>query len=221
VSDISAPAWGKQVGIKLDTPVNGVPYFHYLHLSAVNPNLQLGQRVNIGDLVGWVGGGTTQAMYQGTTNPTGQNFLNDSFSSSQIQVGIALMRGPAYGGPGWQNFPPIDMTLDPTPILNAARNSVQKGNYMEQQFDAVWLSGAGVHADGTSWVARKSGIYEGTKAAFLAGKLAACCPTRDEIKTVDWSGGAGIYQPLSTGDYAFYQNGHPRIYDNRNHVIWG
>lgn len=121
VSDISAPLWGKQVGIKLDIPYNGVEWFHYLHLSAVNPALQLGGYVKYGDLIGWVGGGNTQAQYAGTSNPTGSNFTNPYNQSSQIQVGIALMRGPAYGGPGWQTFPPIDASLDPTPILLAAR----------------------------------------------------------------------------------------------------
>ena len=123
ISDISAPSWGKQVGIKLDTPINGIPYFHYLHLSATNPKLALGGRINAGDLIGWVGGANTASQYQGTTNPTGSNFLDDPSMSSQVQVGIALMNGPAYGGPGWQNFPPIDMNLDPTPTLQAARNT--------------------------------------------------------------------------------------------------
>lgn len=128
ISDISAPDWGKQVGIKLDSPINGIGYFHHLHLSATNPSLQIGQHVKFGDLIGWVGGGNSQADYAGTSNPTGQNFTNSTNSSSRIQTGIALMNGPAYGGPGWVNFPPIDTNLDPTPVLQAARNSFTGGS---------------------------------------------------------------------------------------------
>lgn len=121
VSDLSAPEWGKQVGIHLDSPINGIPWFHYLHLSAINPALALGSHVNVGDLVGWVGGGNDEDDYAGTNNPTGKNFCNTTYMSSRIQVGIALMRGPAYGGAGWQTFPPIDWTLDPTPLLEEAK----------------------------------------------------------------------------------------------------
>ncbi len=118
VSSITAPPWGKQVGIKLDTPVNNIPYMSYLHLSAVNPALSVGQHINVGDSIGWVGGATQASQYAGTSNPTGQNFLNDPSQSSRVQVGIALMRGPEYGvGQGWVVFPPIDTSLDPISLL--------------------------------------------------------------------------------------------------------
>lgn len=126
ISDISAPSWGKQVCIKLDVPYNGVPYMGHLHLSATNPALAPGQHIDAGTLVGWVGGGTSEAMYLGTTNPTGNNFLNDPSMSSQIQTGIALHRGPAYGGAGWEAFPPVDWSLDPTPIIKQARSSAMQ-----------------------------------------------------------------------------------------------
>ncbi len=129
VSDISAPDWGKQVGIRLDTPINGVPWLHYLHLSAVNPSLAVGQRVSVGQVIGWVGGGNSQAQYSGTSNPTGQNFINSSNSSSRIQVGVALMNGPIYGGYGWETWaenPPIDhfdSPLNPTGLILASRTA--------------------------------------------------------------------------------------------------
>ena len=123
ISDISSPDWGRQVGIKLDTPINGIPWLHYLHLSAVNPSLSVGQRVNVGQVIGWVGGANSQAQYAGTSNPTGANFLNSPNNSSRIQVGVALMNGPAYGGPGWENWPTnpavdhFDSPLNPTGII--------------------------------------------------------------------------------------------------------
>jgi hypothetical protein len=117
VASIDTPAWGKQVGILLDSPYNGVPYCSFLHLSAVNPALSIGHHVAVGDLIGWVGGANNQAQYAGTSNPTGQNFLNDSFNSSRIQAGFALMRGPSYGHAGWEVFPPIDWSLNPTQII--------------------------------------------------------------------------------------------------------
>lgn len=121
VSDISSPDWGKQVGVLLDTPIQGVPNMAYLHLSAVRSDLQIGSKVSKGDLIGWVGGANTAAQYLGTTNPTGANFLNSPNSSSQVQIGLGLMRGSAYGGAGWETFPPVDWALDPTPTLDAAR----------------------------------------------------------------------------------------------------
>lgn len=93
--------------------------------------------------------------------------------------------------------------------------------YMEQQFDSVWLAGAGTHADGTRWKAWKSGIYTVVKAAFLGRALSAVSPVSDEIKAVDWSGNAGVWQNLSSGDYVFYRDGHGTIYNNRNERIWG
>lgn len=131
VCDLSAPSWGKQVGLQLDTPYNGVPYMAYLHLSAINPQLVIGGHVDTGDLIGWVGGATQASQYAGTANPTGQNFLNAPIMSSQIQVGIALMRGPVYGdGSGWVSFPPIDMSLDPTQIiLDAVRSLMTTVDY--------------------------------------------------------------------------------------------
>jgi hypothetical protein len=120
ISDISAPGWGKQVCVKLYTPIHGHAYFATLHLSAVEPGLKVGAVLTAGQLIGWAGGATMEQEYLGTQNPTGQNFLDSPVMSSQVQVGIALCDGPAYGGLGWAHFPPIDHTLDPTPILQAA-----------------------------------------------------------------------------------------------------
>jgi hypothetical protein len=95
--DLSAPPWGKQVGIALDAPVNGVPYCAYLHLSAINPALSLQKHSNAGELVGWVGGGNTPADYQGTNNPTGKNFLNTLGSALTFE----------YTDVNWSNHPII------------------------------------------------------------------------------------------------------------------
>lgn len=123
ISDISAPSWGKQLCVKLDSPVNGVPYMGYLHLSAIKPGLSVGQHISAGQLIGWVGGGNSDSQYLGTTNPTGSNFINSPDMSSRTQVGVALHRGPAYGGAGWEIFPPVDWSLDATPIIEAARKA--------------------------------------------------------------------------------------------------
>jgi len=121
ITDLSSPSWGKQVCLKLDSPVNGIDYMAYLHLSAINPSVHLGDHVSAGDVIGWVGGANSASQYEGTTNPTGVNFLNSSLMSSRIQVGIALMRGPVYGeGAGWAQFPPIDPQLNPSALLAEA-----------------------------------------------------------------------------------------------------
>jgi hypothetical protein len=123
ISDISAPSWGKQVCLKLDSPINGVPYMAYLHLAAPDPSLSIGKHLNAGDRIGWTGGGNTAAQYLGTSNPTGSNFINSPDMSSRIQQGVALMRGPVYGGAGWETFPPVDWALDPTPTIQAAQKA--------------------------------------------------------------------------------------------------
>lgn len=116
VSDISAPLWGKQLGIELYNLYNGIPYMAYLHLSAIEPSLQLGSSIEVGQLIGWSGGATTPEQYVGTSNPTGANFLDAPDMSSQPQTGIAFMRGPVYGsGKGWTPAP--DPTLDPTSLI--------------------------------------------------------------------------------------------------------
>jgi hypothetical protein len=120
ITDISAPTWGKQVCLQ----ISGfrAPYMAYLHLAAVNPALHVGFAVKMGDIIGWSGGCTEESQYAGSSNPTGENFLNDPGQSSQPQTGIALMYGPVYGvGAGWKPFPPIDGNLNPLPLIQYAR----------------------------------------------------------------------------------------------------
>jgi hypothetical protein len=120
ITDISAPIWGKQVCLQIGGFT--APYTALLHLAATEPSLSIGKQVHYGDLIGWSGGCTDDSQYAGTSNPTGENFLNASSQSSQPQTGIALMYGPVYGsGDGWKIFPPVDWTLDPLPVLAAAR----------------------------------------------------------------------------------------------------
>lgn len=174
VSSISTPPWGKQVGIQLDTPVNGVPYMGYLHLSATNPALSLGTHVHIGDLIGWVGGANDESQYAGTSNPTGENFLNPPFHSSQVQVGVALMRGPEYGTAGWENFPPVDWALDPTPILEAAKRG-DMGKTIDLT-DPVVAGYFGTTPDG-QWQCKRTGfiVRKGILSFYCShGKDAFC-----------------------------------------------
>src|SRR6266700_4660334 len=134
ISSITSPPWGKQVGVHLDIPVAAHGWMSYLHLSAVNPSLSVGNHVSRGDLVGWVGGANTEGQYLGTTNPTGVNFLNTPEMSSQVQVGIALMDGPEYWvGSGWSVWPPIDTTLDPSSLLRII-------NYIRDAFETEWTA---------------------------------------------------------------------------------
>lgn len=118
--------WGRQVGVRLDHPYKGIPFIAYLHLSAVNPALSEGRHVSKGDLIGWVGGGTSEADYHHTHNPTGRNFTNTPGRSSRIQVGVALMRGPEYGhGAGWTTLP--DPSLNPTQLILDAQRDFPEG----------------------------------------------------------------------------------------------
>lgn len=121
VSSITAPSWGMQLGIRLITPYNGIPYMAYLHLAAVKVPISLGDYIGKGAIIGWSGGCNAASQYAGTSNPTGKNFLNTLEQSSQPQCGIALMRGPEYGvGEGWTIQP--DPALNPTQLILDARN---------------------------------------------------------------------------------------------------
>jgi hypothetical protein len=204
VSDISAPSWGKQVGILLDHPVGDIKWFHYLHLSATNPLLAVGKYVSIGDTIGWVGGGHTQADYAGTSNPTGKNFCNSTDMSSQVQVGIALMRGPAYGGTGWQNFPPIDTSLNPYPL-------VQSYITKAKQFDTYWSQGYGAVGDDV-WYARDSGICSIVKWGFLLGRYGLQKPNTDEFLNIDWNGRDTLMQSMDVG-HVEYRNAQATVFD--------
>jgi lysozyme len=165
VVDVSSPSWGMQVGVKLDKPYNGIPYMAYLHLAAVKPGL-LGTHVNTHDIIGWSGGATHADQYNGTSNPTGRNFLNDPSMSSQPQAGIALMRGPIYGsGAGWSTFPPIDRSLDPTQLILDARKGASMAGLP-----------TGAHDDGaTITFSNGKKIVKGFRAKYLelcnAGKV--------------------------------------------------
>ncbi len=130
--------WGRQVGVKLDPPYKGIPYMAYLHLSGVNLELVPNQHIERGHLIGWVGGGSDPSDYGTTTNPTGVNFLNTRSRSSQIQVGVALMRGPEYGhGEGWTTLP--DPSLDPTQIILDAQRDFP-GGFPEGEDDMLQIT---------------------------------------------------------------------------------
>ncbi len=125
ISDISSPAWGKQVGIKLDQPFGNVPYWSVLHLDAVNSNLRVGQHVQAGDLLGWSGGENSLSQVPANA-PVSSHFTNPSYQSSQPQVGVALMYGPAYGkGPAWNmsNPPDAHPELNPNQLFSGGLGS--------------------------------------------------------------------------------------------------
>lgn len=121
ITDISAPTWGKQVSMKLDTPWKGVSYMAYLHLDAVNPTLKVGAHVIAGEVVGWSGGENSVNQIGGATNPTGQHFIDTAYMSAGPQIGVALMNGPIYGsGMGWISNPEGHPELNPEPLIQAA-----------------------------------------------------------------------------------------------------
>jgi hypothetical protein len=114
IVDLSDPPWGKQVGIELRQAYKqpDVLYMAYLHLSAIHPDLHMNQKIEKGDPIGWVGG------------------PNDT--SSFNQVGVALMKGPVYGGTSFNKWPPfgptpIEHELDPSQIIYDARRDYLKG----------------------------------------------------------------------------------------------
>jgi hypothetical protein len=49
------PDWGEQIGVELDEKFNGIPNMAYLHLSAVEPTLKVGDPVAKGGSH-WLGG---------------------------------------------------------------------------------------------------------------------------------------------------------------------
>lgn len=196
VTNLSAPSWGKMVCLQLDASwlslSHGIHYFTYMHLSAINPTLKVGDMVKVGDIIGWSGGCTEASQYAGTSNPTGENFLNDPSQSSQPQIGIALMRGPIYGsGAGWAQFPPIDHTLDPTSILNNARDGSLPISYQDQALKVQWdylVQG----------LAYDTGIAKSWQDQMKNFKWYGC-PLGGEKNSVTWNGARIKLQMFSGG----------------------
>jgi hypothetical protein len=215
VASMSEPAWGKQVGIRLDHPYNGIPFFAFLHLSAVDPALALGRHVSKGDRIGWVGGASDEAQYAGTSNPTGQNFLNTSLRSSRIQVGIALMRGPEYGvDAGWEDFPPVDWSLDPTQLIRDVQQEQASisggvptmGQFSNQAAIDVWNSQQGYFtALGQKLPARDTGIFNAWTAAWKAGYFKGVCLSHEYHLTLP-DGSAGVAQNFAGGTCTWNQH---------------
>lgn len=102
--DGSVPAWGAAITIKLDQPINSLAtHTAYIHLSSIASGLAVGSRVNAGDVIGYSGG----ARAAGT---------------QKVPIGFALYAGDIYGyGPQWSQ----DLgnaSLNPTSVLDAAKN---------------------------------------------------------------------------------------------------
>ena len=89
---------------------------------------------------------------------------------------------------------------------------------MEAQFDALWDSGAWMNVDGTTGIAKRSGIYQLCLNAFLNRSMpGACKPTSGEVPSQDWQGTSILYQTLSNGYHAeWYENGQGHLYDPFN-----
>lgn len=198
ITDISAPTWGKQVTVELLNPVNGHHYFGYQHFSAVRPDLHVGYVLHYNEVVGWSGGCTNIGQYDGTHNPTGQNFLDSAFMSSQPQIGIALCDGTGYGYKGWKTFPPIDQSLNPMPVVEAYRHAMipPPPDFKRQQFDTEFraiVPGADPH----------SGIANLAYEDYLNGKDHGPAHT-PEMKMSNWNGDTVIVQFFGVGMYEWY-----------------
>lgn len=191
VTDISAPLWGKQVCLQISG--SPVPYMAYLHLSATHPALTVGSPVVKGELIGWSGGCTSVDQYAGTSNPTGQNFLNGISQSSQPQTGIALMRGPVYGtGPGWTEFPPIDASLNPTPLIQQALQELKNEKFQDAALIAMWSAVLGA-------VRQPTGIFNSWIQLARAGTFYGPAITQEVTGGSTWNGTPCIRQFFLSG----------------------
>ncbi len=225
VSDISYPSWGAQLCVELTTPYNGHRFFcEGLHLAAINPALSKGAHLSAGDLVGWSGGCNTDAQYAGTSNPTGKNMLNTPFMSSQPQVGIALHDGPAYGGAGWRVFPPIDWSLDPTPILTAARQMHPNPGILEQAKNIYEATREMLVACYQGVARTDTGIAALWFRAYTdpnpAKRVNAGPPTTLEFPFKDWSGRPGVCVFFQNGMRIEFVNGVAIMYDAYNRAVY-
>jgi hypothetical protein len=197
----------------------------YLHLAAINPTLSQGQAIKAGTVIGWSGGCYDASQYDGTSNPTGENFVDAIFMSSQPQVGIALHRGVAYGGAGWETFPPIDTALDPTGILETARKA---------EANPPAPSPGIVHQAGLTWqvtgkllvlvygktAPQNTGIYRLWFKAFTSGKRNCGAPMTIELPMVNWAQTWGVCQWFMNGDRIEWFNGVGTIYNAANQKVY-
>lgn len=199
ITDISSPTWGKQVTVELTEPVNGHHYFSYQHLSAINPSLKIGDIVHYNDIIGWSGGCTSPGQYDGTHNPTGQNFCDSPAMSSQPQIGIALCDGTGYGYAGWKVFPPIDETLNPWPVIEAYEQAMipPPSDYNFAEWSALWRCVV-------SSVDPHSGIAQKVYAAWQEGKNYGFALS-PEMDGYDKDGKACISELLSGGVAYWYR----------------
>lgn len=102
------PPFGAVITIELDKPLNSIAtHYAMLHLARVQPGLQVGSSVAVGDIIGYGGANQTQG-------------------SASAPVGFALYPGDYYGfGTEWNRYINTpskipDARLDPTSVLKAA-----------------------------------------------------------------------------------------------------
>lgn len=92
------PAWGAAITIRMDTPLNAIAtHYAFLHMQPIPANLRVGQRVGVGDVLGYAG----NALAQG---------------AQKVSLGFALYAGDIYGfGSAWSYNG--DQRLNPYPYL--------------------------------------------------------------------------------------------------------
>jgi hypothetical protein len=194
------PDWGEQIGVELDEPFNGIHFMAYLHLSAVNPDLAVGQPILTGHIIGWAGGANTEAQYAGTSNPTGRNFTNPSFHSSQVQVGVALMRGKEFGLTDFNHWPPVERELDPSQIIYDARKAHLKR--VEEMFSnglCVAVFNSYFVSTGKPLPIRDTGIFNDWRSQWINGNYKGCCLSDEYPVTVPPNGDPGVAQNFAGG----------------------
>jgi hypothetical protein len=205
ITEISSPSWGKQITMKMKQPLHGHAYFSMQHFAAIHPSLHVGQMIRYDTLLGWSGGGTHPSDYGASSNPTGQNFCDSPAMSSQMQIGIALCDGPGYGYSGWSdwsNGKPMDVSLDPSPLVSAYRTRAVATSTSAQkiQFEHQWRS---VVADGDP----ETGIAGIAFSMYLEGRDPGP-PLTPELANTDWHGVEHLYQVFPSGMIYWYSDGH-------------
>lgn len=122
------PPFGAVVTVKLDTPINDLAnHYALLHLQRVT--VSVGQRVKIGDVLGYGGGNQTQG-------------------SAPAAVGFALYPGDYYGyGPEWDKYIQTpnhvpDARLNPTELINDITGG-NGGKYLSNNLINLDSSGSG------------------------------------------------------------------------------
>lgn len=107
----SIPDYGAVVTIKLDKALNSLAtHIAFLHLADVT--VRLGQRVQVGDIIGHAGG-------------------NAAAGSQKAALGFALYHGNYYGYDGWEymTYDNVTNKLNPVPLLDSIASGDQLSDF--------------------------------------------------------------------------------------------